>query len=88
MFAAVLSGDGVAQGFRNQDVRAAMGRETTCRSRRQRESAAIGRVLKRLQVRGLVAKVPRTRRWRVTEPGRRIMGEMLKTYRRYVAPAA
>ena len=88
LFAAVLSGDGIAQGFRNQDVRIALGQETSHHSRRRRDSAAIGRVLKRLQVRGLVAKVPRTRRWRVTKPGRRIMGEMLKTYRRYVAPAA
>ncbi len=55
---------------------------------RQRHSAAVGRLLKRLQVRGLVVKVPRSRRWRVTDQGRRLMGDTLQTYRRYQTQAA
>ena len=88
LFAAVLAGDHIAQGFRNQDIRAAFYAESARAPQRQKHSAAIGRVLKRLQVRGIVSKVPRTRRWRVTEEGRRVLGDTLLTYRRYQAQAA
>ena len=88
LFAAVLAGDHIAQGFRNQDIRAALYTESGNDPLRQRHSAAVGRLLKRLQVRGLVVKVPRSRRWRVTEQGRRVMGDTLQTYRRYQTQAA
>ena len=88
LFAAVLAGDHLAQGFRNKDIRAALKHDCLSDPQRQRQSAAVGRLLKRLQVRRLVVKVPRTRRWRVTEDGRRIMGDTLQTYRRYGAQAA
>jgi|HubBroStandDraft_1064217.scaffolds.fasta_scaffold87109_1 hypothetical protein len=88
LFAAVLAGDHIAQGFRNQDIRTAIYAESPCASQRGKHSAAVGRLLKRLQVRGLVVKVPRTRRWRVAEQGRRVMGDTLHTYRRYQAQAA
>ena len=88
LFAAVLAGDHIAQGFRNQDIRAALYTESSNDPRRHRHSAAVGRLLKRLHVRGLVVKVPRSRRWRVTDQGRRIMGDTLQTYRRYQTQAA
>ena len=87
LFAAVLAGDHIARGFRNREVRTALfanARGSGCR----RQSAAVGRLLKRLHVRGLVVKVPRSRRWRVTEMGRRTLSDVLKTYRRYSTPAA
>ena len=86
LFAAILGGDHIAQGFRNKDIREALdGKNSRDANRR---SVAVGRVLKRLHVRGLLAKVPRTRRWRVTENGRRILSDARKTYRRYQAQAA
>lgn len=88
LFAAVLAGDHIAQGFRNQDIRAALYTESRNDPLRQRHSAAVGRLLKRLHVRGLVVKVPRSRRWRVTDQGRRVMGDTLQTYRRYHTQAA
>ena len=88
LFAAVLAGDHIAQGFRNQDIRAALYTELHHDPLWQRHSAAVGRLLKRLQVRGLVAKVPRTRRWRVTDQGRRVLSDTLQTYRRYQTQAA
>jgi hypothetical protein len=81
LFAAVLAGDHIAQGFRNRDVRAAL--FAGARGPQQRHSAAVGRLLERLNVRGFVVKVPRTRRWRVTESGRRILGDALQRYRGY-----
>ncbi len=88
LFAAVLAGDHIAQGFRNKDIRAALYVELSDPLDRRRHSAAIGRILKRLHVRGLIAKVPRTRRWRVTDDGRRVLGHTLQTYRRYPAKVA
>jgi len=41
-----------------------------------------------LHVRGLVKKVSRTRRWCVTEQGRRILGDTLRTYRLYSTQVA
>ena len=46
----------------------------------RRASAAVGRLLKRLHVRHLVAKIPRTRRWRVTERGRHLLGVAVQLY--------
>jgi hypothetical protein len=88
LFAAVLAGDHIAQGFRNQDIRAALYTAGCHDPLRHRHSAAIGRLLKRLQVRSFVVKVPRTRRWRVTDHGRRVMGDTLQIYRRYQTQAA
>jgi hypothetical protein len=88
LFAAVLAGDHIAQGFRNQDIRAAFYAESPRAPERHKHSAAVGRMLKRLQVRGLVAKVPRTRRWRVTKEGRRVLSDTVHTYRRYQKQAA
>ena len=86
LFAAVLTGDHITQGFRNKDIRAAVYDGDPHAPGRQ--SAAIGRLLKRLHVRGFVAKVPRTRRWRITDHGRRVLSDTLQTYRRYHALAA
>jgi hypothetical protein len=83
LFAAVLDGDHIPQGFRNKDLRKALDRPGDSHQVRRKNSAAIGRQLKRLHVRGLVAKIPHSRRWRITEPGRRILGDALRVYRRY-----
>ena len=88
LFAAVLAGDHIAQGFRNKDIRAALFDTASADPHRHRHSAAVGRLLKRFQVRGFVAKVPRSRRWRVTAKGRCVMGDVLQTYRRHQTQAA
>lgn len=88
LFEAVLAGAGIAQGFRNPDIRLALYGASKERRQRQRHSAAVGRLLKRLHVRGLVSKVPHTRRWRVTERGRQLLGDALRNYRRYGSQAA
>jgi hypothetical protein len=78
LFAAVLDGDHIARGFRNKDIRAALfGSESSSQSR----SAGVGRLLKRLHHRHWLAKVPRTRRWRVTETGRQVLSAAVKLYK-------
>jgi len=79
LFAAVLDGDHIARGFRNKDIRAALFGNTEPTSRQQ--SAAVGRLLKRLHHRQWLAKIPRTRRWRVTETGRNLLSLAVKLYR-------
>lgn len=79
LFAAVLDGDHVARSFRNRDVRTAL--YGTDDKDKARHSAAVGRLLKRLHVRQLLAKIPRTRRWRVTNRGRHLLGSALALYR-------
>ena len=81
LFAAVLAGDGIARGFRNGDIRAAVFGVVKSGPPQRRASAAVGRLLKRLHVRHLLAKVPRTRRWRVTERGRHLLGLAVQLYR-------
>lgn len=77
LFAAVLDGDHIARGFRNRDIRTAVfGTDT----KDPRRSAATGRLLKRLHARQLLAKIPRTRRWRITESGRHLLGLAVQLY--------
>ncbi len=81
LFMAVLDGDHVARGFRNVDIREPLfGNPRETRLQR-RASAAVGRLLKRLHVRQLVARVPRTRRWKVTERGRHLLGSAVQLHR-------
>ena len=88
LLAAVLRGDHIAQGFRNQDIRLAHFGNVQDAMLRRPHSVAIGRMLKRLYVRGLVKKVPQTRHWRVTDLGRRILGDILRTYHPYSVQVA
>jgi hypothetical protein len=78
LFAAVLDGDHIACGFRNKNIRVALFGANVQPSARQ--SAAVGRLLKRLHSRQLVAKIPRTRRWRVTTTGRRLLSQAIQLY--------
>jgi hypothetical protein len=80
LFRAVLDGDHIARGFRNGDIRGPLFGRPKQAALQRRASAAVGRLLKRLHVRQLVAKIPRTRRWRVTERGRHLLGVALQLY--------
>src|SRR5271166_4337455 len=81
LFLAVLDGDHIARGFRNGDIRESLFGDPKQSRLQRRASAAVGRLLKRLHVRQLVAKVLRTRRWRVTERGRNLLGSAVQLYR-------
>jgi hypothetical protein len=45
-----------------------------CADDPKKASAKVGRCVRRLHAHGLIAKIPRTRRWRITEYGRKVMG--------------
>ena len=61
---------------------------TATPDQRRRDRAAIGRRLKRLHVRGRIAKFPHTRRWTVTPLGHRTLGACLRLYYHGLATAA
>ena len=72
IFKALLSGDNTINGFRNRDVRERLADTPflrTCGKNMCKRSAKVTRLLKRLQIYGLIAKVPRSRRWRLTKKG-------------------
>ena len=82
LFGAVLDGNHVVRGFRNADIRGALYGTTANLVERRRQSAAVGRLLKRLHARGLIRKVPRSRRWHVSPKGHEVLQGILQLYHR------
>jgi hypothetical protein len=87
LFQIVLDGNHLLRGFRNADIREALYGTTDDSNEGRRRSAAVGRLLKRLHVRGLIKKVPRSRRWLVSYQGHRVLGAVLQLYHHGI-PAA
>jgi hypothetical protein len=79
LFGALLSGDHIVRGFANRDLRDKL-RPTSfpLSDNPKTQSAQVSRWLHRLHVYGLVAKIPRSRRWRVSASGYRIMSASLQ----------
>lgn len=74
LFAAVMNGRFLLQGFTNRDLRGELGlNHDRDPAARRRESGRITRLLRLLRVHGLIGKVSRTRYYRVSDQGRRVM---------------
>jgi hypothetical protein len=73
LFRAVLRGEHNILGFRNLHVRQQLFGLSQDREKSRRQSAQTSRLFKRLHAHCLIAKIPRTRRWRVTKKGYAIM---------------
>jgi hypothetical protein len=78
VFEALLRGEHAIMGFRNRDIRSRLFRATKDPGESRRQSARISRLLKRLHVHRLVAKIPRSRRWRVTRKGHNLMAAAVR----------
>jgi len=79
LFAAVLRGEHAIHGFKNEDVRRQLcGACPSHSAGLRRQRYRITRQLQRLHAHGLIAKIPRTRRWRVTTKGHSLMSTMLR----------
>jgi hypothetical protein len=82
LFRAVLRGEHHLNGFRNRDVQAVLfpqrGRDV---AEQRRRTAHVSRLLHLLRAHGLIAKVPRSHRYRVTAKGEALMGAAI--YARY-----
>jgi hypothetical protein len=77
LFRAVLRGEHVISGFRNKDVRSLLLPPARDSGQRRLQSARVTRMLQRLHIHRLIAKIPRSRRWRVTERGRALMSAVI-----------
>jgi hypothetical protein len=69
IFQAVLRGEHAVQGLRNRDLRQALGLPCDRSPQSRKASAWASRVLHRLHAHGIIAKVPRSRRWQPTRAG-------------------
>jgi hypothetical protein len=79
LFLAVLRGEHRLQGFRNQDLARRLYAEPTRDPvERRRRSAQVTRQIQLLRAHGLAAKIPRTRRYRVTSAGEKLMSAAVR----------
>jgi hypothetical protein len=91
LFRAILRGEHAIKGFRNADIRRLYFPEAATPPdpvRRRRQSAKLCRQFHKLQVRGLLAKIPHTRRWLVTPRGHQLLGTCVQLYYHGLATAA
>src|SRR5262249_27705304 len=81
LFAAVLRGEHTLQGLRNRHLRVHLFGPDAGADRRR--SAHVSRLLKRLHLRGLLAKIPRSHRSRARQPGPAVLSTsvLLHEYR-------
>jgi hypothetical protein len=70
---ALAQGDYLLQGFRNRDLRVALYGETDDPQERRRQGAAITRKLALLKAHGLLVKIQKTHRYRLSASGCRII---------------
>jgi hypothetical protein len=70
LFVAVLRGEHALRGFRSRDLAPHLGhRPSNDPNQRRQQSAQRSRLLQLLRAHGLIAKLPNTRRYRVTQAG-------------------
>ena len=80
LFKSLMAGEHCLHGFTNRDIRSKLTSTrllSSCADDPKKASAKVGRCFRRLHAHGLIAKIPRTRRWRVTNYGRNVMGTSL-----------
>ena len=87
LFRAVLSGDHLLRGFYNAQIRQALWGQNLSADQRRRQARKVTRLLKRLHIRGLLAKIPHTRRWRVTALGQQVLGALVQLHYHGLATA-
>lgn len=79
VFQILMRGEHLLAGFRNRDVRAALDAHADADPHRlRRVSGQTSRLLRLLRAHGLIAKIPTTHRYRVTDRGRQVMAISLQ----------
>ena len=80
LFQSLMDGEHCLRGFANRDIRARLQSPLTSQAGghdTRKQSAKVSRIFRRCHAHGLIAKIPHTRRWRVTGYGREVMGASL-----------
>jgi hypothetical protein len=84
LFLAALRGEHRLRGFGNRDLRERLyAQEAATAAERRRRCGRVTRLIQLLRAHGLAAKIPRTRRYRVTPAGDRLMGAALQVKERH-----
>ncbi len=76
LFEEIMRAEYLVSGFSNADIRSALYGAEATRDTGRRLSSRVSRLFAKLHYRKLIAKIPRTRRWRITEKGYRILGAL------------
>ena len=85
LFLAVLRGEHGLHGFRNRDLAARLyAKGTKDAGERRRRCGRVTRLIQVLRAHGLVAKIPRTRRYRVTAQGEALMSAAIYVRYKYL----
>jgi hypothetical protein len=77
LFKSLMAGEHCLHGLTNRDIRSRLTGTRwlrACADDPKKASAKVGRCFRRLHAHGLIAKIPRTRRWRVTDYGCKVVG--------------
>jgi hypothetical protein len=80
LFKAMMAGRHHIRGLSNSDIRTCLESSPHLRDlsdNPKKQSAKVSRILSRFHAHKLIAKIPRTRRWRVTNRGKQIMAAFL-----------
>ena len=80
LFQAVMRGEHLIDGFRNADIRKRLFIQARGEGERRRQGARVSRLLKILHVHGFIAKIPRSRRWKVTKSGVQVMSTVITLF--------
>jgi uncharacterized protein YciW len=85
LFLAVLRGEQRLRGFRNRELAERLyARPAKDAAERQRRCGRVTRLIQLLRAHGLVAKVPRTRRYQVTAKGEALMSAAIYVRHKYL----
>lgn len=79
LFEEISDGKYLIRGFMNRDIRNALSKGNTDS---KKERSRMSRELFKLRVHGLIRKIPHSRRYMVSDKGRRIMGALIETKHR------
>jgi hypothetical protein len=81
LFKTVLAGEFIVRGFRNTDITQRLySRPPADHDEAHRRCERVSRLISKLRGHGLVAKVPRARRYRVTPYGHRVLTSLLQLH--------
>ena len=73
---AVSRGEFAINGFRNRDIRVVLHPRASNLAQTRRQAAAVGRRLRLLRAHGLIRKVPKSHRYRLTEKGTKLVAAL------------
>lgn len=79
-FSEVMRAEHLLRGFCNADIRLSLFGETNDTKQKKRDASRTWRLFKKLHLRKLIAKIPHTRKWRITQNGSRILGLLIAIF--------